>query len=281
VQCPVCSHDSRRLFIVKGEYWVRQCEKCNHQFAELTPAEDHARAIYNDSYFFGGGPGYSDYLSYSDILRGYGHRYAGLLSAHIKPGRLLDVGAAAGFTTDGFRSAGWEPEGIDPNPSMVEYARNQLGLPFSVATLETFRSSRAYDLIVMIQVAGHFTNLCGAFSRAANMTRPGGFWLIETWNSRSLMARVFGCHWHVYNPPGVLHYFNSCSLNLLCEKFGMQRVASGRPRKRIQVGHAASLLAFHLSDKADFHMPRFLPSRISAPYPSEDVFWSLFRKEQA
>ena len=245
------------------------------------PREDHAGEVYNDSYFFGGGPGYFNYLSYSDILRGYGRRYAKLLSAHMQPGRLLDVGAAAGFTTDGFRSAGWEPEGIDPNPTMVNYARDQLGLPFNVATLETFCSSRVYDLVVMIQVAAHFTDLDRALSVAAEMTRPGGYWLIETWNNRSLTARTFGSHWHVYNPPGVLQYFNSCSLKLLCKRFGMQPVDSGRPRKRIQFGHAASLLAFHLSHKPTFELPRYLPSRISAPYPSEDVFWTLFQKEKA
>jgi 2-polyprenyl-3-methyl-5-hydroxy-6-metoxy-1,4-benzoquinol methylase len=279
VRCPVCCKATHRVFVVKREYWVRQCVECRHQFAEWAPPEGHSEAVYNDAYFFGGGPGYSDYLSYSDTLRGYGRRYARLLGAHMEPGLLLDVGAAAGFTTAGFRESGWETEGIDPNPAMADYARNRLGLRFSAATLETFCSSRVYDLIVMIQVVAHFTDLCRAFSAASGMTRPGGFWLIETWTNRSLTARIFGKHWHVYSPPGVLQYFNSRSLRLLCERFGMSPVTVGRPRKVIQLGHAASLLAYHMGENPAVSALRLLPSRIAVPYPSDDVFWALFRKE--
>jgi 2-polyprenyl-3-methyl-5-hydroxy-6-metoxy-1,4-benzoquinol methylase len=279
MQCPVCPNQTNRIFEVKREYWIRECNACRHQFAECTPAHDHASTIYTDDYFFNGGQGYSDYLSYSGILKGYGRRYAQLLSAHMRPGELLDVGAAAGFTSDGFRSAGWDTEGIDPNATMVKYAQNRLGLSFRAATLENFETSRDYDLIVMIQVIGHFTDPCRALSTAANLTRPGGFWLIETWNSRSLTARIFGPHWHEYSPPGVLHYFNPSSLGLLCGRFGMSRVAWGRPRKRVQLGHAASLVAYHLGDSVAAKGLRLLPGRASVPYPSEDVFWTLFRKE--
>jgi hypothetical protein len=51
---------------------------------------------------FGGGPGYTDYLSYAATIKKYGERYAKLLSTHTQPGLLLDAGAA-GFTSDWFQ----------------------------------------------------------------------------------------------------------------------------------------------------------------------------------
>jgi SAM-dependent methyltransferase len=283
-KCPVCCGDTRGRF-VKGEYKILECTSCGHRFAAWTAPAGHADAVYGNEYFFGGGPGYPDYLGYAETIKQYGQRYARILSDYTRPGAVLDVGAAAGFISDGLRSAGWETECIEPNAAMVEHAHNALGLRASVGTLETFHSSQVYDLIVMIQVIAHFTDLRGALRQAARMTRPGGLWLIETWNNRSLAARFFGSHWHAYNPPSVLQYFNPHSLRLLARSFGMYPVASGHPRKQIQLSHALSLLSFHLGNRHlgshEARRRRFFPGRISVPYPSDDVFWILFRKEKS
>src|SRR5437588_5774756 len=90
MRCPVCGKDTRRVFLVKRDYWVRQCTVCRHQLAEWVPTPGHAESFYNDDYFSGGGAGYTDYLGYSETLRGYGRRYARLLRAHTEPGLLLD-----------------------------------------------------------------------------------------------------------------------------------------------------------------------------------------------
>ena len=72
----------------------------------------------------------------------------------------------------------------------------------------------------MIQVVAHFHDLQSAFSAAAEHTRPGGHWLIETWNCRSLKAaRFFGSEWHEYSPPSVLQWFTPTSLERLSSNY--------------------------------------------------------------
>jgi len=276
--CPVCGSATARVFCVRGEFPIRACSACRHRFAEWQPPPEHVGETYGDSYFFGGGAGYPDYLTEGPLLRARGRSYARLIRRYVERGAMLDVGAAAGFICDGFRAEGWNPEALEPNPAMAAHGRDKLNLAVHAGTLEDFPASRTYDLISMIEVAAHFTDLRRAFTRAAALTRAGGFWLIETWNNQSFTARAFGRHWHEYNPPSVLHYFSCESLERLAADFGFQRVASGRPGKRIAWRHARSLLDHQLSLRWFRHMSRLIPDDTIFPYPAEDLFWMLLQK---
>ena len=276
--CPVCYTQTHRIFRVRGEFDIRECPKCRHRFAEWRPPADHVTTVYDDSYFFGGGAGYPDYLSEGRILREHGRRYGQLLRHYTAPGTMLDVGAAAGFICDGFRETGWQPEALEPNPTMAAYGREKLGLAYHQGALEDFACPRQYDLVSMIQVLAHFSNIRAALHRAAEITRDGGFWLIETWNCRSLTARAFGKHWHEYNPPSVLHYFSAQSVDLLASQYGFERVAGGHPGKRIMWRHARSLLDNQISAGWFHSLTGLIPDEMVLPYPSEDLLWAFFRK---
>jgi len=111
---------------------------------------------------------------------------------------------------------------------------------------------------------------------------PHGWWFIETWNRDDWVARLLGRHWHEYSPPSVLHWFNPDGLRRLVSEFGFEQVAIGRPRKRLNAGHAKSLLRFHAARN---HFGAFatladtlVPDRLILPYPFTDLFWALFRR---
>src|SRR5262249_14949747 len=144
------------------------------------------------------------------------------------PGRLLDVGAAAGFLLEGFLEDEWTATAIEPNPTMAHCLRERLGCEVFTQPLETFRSRELVDLVMMIQVIPHFFDVRAALDAAAHVTRPGGFWLIEAWDRDSTTARFFGRHWHEYSPPTVLHWFSRSSLATLASEFGFHVVANGR-----------------------------------------------------
>jgi SAM-dependent methyltransferase len=250
--------------------------------AEIVPAADHVAATYNDGYFEGGAAGYRDYVSEAEILIAHGRRYGHLMTGYLKPGKVLDVGAAAGFVLKGYMESGWHGEGIEPNPRMAEYARTLLGVPVTTGSLENFHGDSVFDLVSMIQVIAHFINPRSALKVADSFTRPGGFWLIETWNRESLTARLFGKHWHEYSPPSVLHWFSPRGLSQLAAEFGFREVARGKPTKWISGGHAKSLVRYRL-ESAHLGRPftglvRLLPDSLSLPYPAEDLFWIIFQK---
>lgn len=281
--CPLCGAGGAPLFSRSG-YWIYACSRCRHRYATVEQRDDHVTNNYGDEYFFGGGAGFPNYLQDAEILRQHGRRYAAIVEQHRPPGRLLDVGAAAGFLLEGFHQRGWEAVAIEPNATMAQSLRERLGCEVHAQTLETFRSAEHFDLVMMIQVVTHFVDVADALAAAAAVTRPGGFWLIETWNRASSTARVFGRYWHEYSPPTVLHWFTPASLAELVARFGFRVVGGGRASKRISAAHAKSLLRYRLEGTA---MERLLPlvaavpDRWALPYPGDDLFWTLFQRDGA
>lgn len=279
--CPLCGGPTHRLFTHR-DYWIRACEVCSHRTTEIAPAANHVATTYNDGYFEGGAAGYQDYLSEARILVAHGRRYGRLMTRYVKAGRVLDVGAAAGFMLKGYMESGWCGEGIEPNPKMAAYARTQFGLPVATSSLEDFHADAGFDLVSMIQVIAHFIDPRSALKVADSVTRPGGFWLVETWNRESLTARLFGKHWHEYSPPSVLHWFSPRGLSQLAAEFSFRELARGRPQKWISMGHAKSLVRYRL-ESTRLGRPltsfiRLLPEGLSLPYPAEDLFWMIFQK---
>jgi SAM-dependent methyltransferase len=275
--CPICHSPSRPLFDKDG-YGIRGCEACGHQFAELAADPDHVARVYGDDYFHGGGAGYPDYLSEASLLRERGRWYARLVRRYTRPGTLLDVGAAAGFVLQGFLDRGWHGKGIEPNLGMVEHAR-KLGLDVRTGTLEELAPGELFDLVSLIQVLPHFVEPRRALAAAAAVTRPGGYWLFETWNRDSWIARALGPSWHEYSPPSVLHWFSPGGLQRLAGQFGFRKVARGRPAKWINGGHAKSLLRHKLGASGlAARLLDVVPDRLAIPYPAEDLFWMLLQR---
>jgi SAM-dependent methyltransferase len=279
--CQICGGTMRQKFQV-NEFNILVCDTCAHQSTELPLQENHVARVYDDSYFFGGGAGYDDYLAESELLINHGKRYASLLSRYTKPGRVFDVGAAAGFVLKGFVDDGWNGVGIEPNARMAEHARSNLGLSVEVGSLETFETEERFDLITMIQVIGHFVDVANAFQIASNHMAPGGFLLVESWDRESWTARLFGKRWHEYSPPSVLHWFSKDGLKRLGTRNGLDEIVSGRPSKWLNGAHARSLLTHKLESSRVGRLfsvvTRLIPSRLPIPYPSEDLFWMLFQK---
>ena len=280
--CPICHHASQVVFAAHG-YGIRACGTCSHRFADIEVAANHTEQIYSDQYFQGGGAGYPDYLGEARILRNHGRWYGKRLAAYLPPGKMLDVGAAAGFVLQGFTDCGWQGHGIEPNPKMAAYARETLGLTVQAGALEDLQPNETYDLVSMIQVIAHFTDLRRALQVACDLTKPSGYWLIETWNKDSFAARAFGQNWHEYSPPSVLHWFSPTTLKALAAQYGLREIARGRPSKWINGGHAKSLLQYKLQGvplgRQMGKLLNLLPEYLPLPYLADDLFWMLLQKK--
>jgi SAM-dependent methyltransferase len=281
--CPLCRNESKRVFQAHG-FWLRDCCKCKHRFAEVAPSENHVSAVYGDDYFAGGAAGYADYLAEGKLLRRAGRRYGEKIKKYSgKTGAVLDVGAAAGFILRGFADAGFAGRGVEPNQKMATHAREKLNLDVFAGCFEDFETTQKFDLISLVQVAAHFQEPVKVFEKIARLAKPNGFLLVETWRRDSFTARAFGKSWHEYSPPSVLHWFTKRGLIDFVAKFGFEVVASGRPAKWINAAHAKSLLKFKLGEMPAGDLLAkglaLIPDKLNFPYPAEDLFWALFRKK--
>ena len=216
-----------------------------------------------------------------NLYRQHGKRYGILLKQYTTPGTVLDVGAAAGFLLKGFQDSGWQGVGLEPNSSMASHGRTNLGLQMETGSLEHFSSSQQFDLVSMIQVIAHFSDIRQALQKAADVTKNDGFWLIESWNKGSWVARILGKHWHEYSPPSVLRWFSPSDLSRLVTQYGFSEVARGRPVKRLNGAHVKSLLGYKLQNSPLGWLQgglKIIPDQVVIPYPTFDLFWTLFQK---
>jgi SAM-dependent methyltransferase len=249
-------------------------------------SDSHVDDVYGNRYFFGGGAGYPNYLDERDLLIQHGNRYGRILANYAGgKGKLLDVGAAAGFILKGLCDYGWKGEGLEPNHKMASYAREILGQNVKTVTFESFQTKTKYDVICLVQVIAHLIDPRTAVEMASSLLDANGYILVETWNYRSLTARVFGRNWHEYSPPSVLHWFSVKSLNQLMELCNFKLIATGRPQKKISSKHAKSLILYKLKDFPFTHVMRtalkLVPDDMAFSYPAEDLFWSLYKRKQS
>lgn len=172
--------------------------------------------------------------------------------------------------------------GLEPNRRMAEHARRELGLEVEVGVLEGLEAKDSFDLVSMVQVIAHLRDPLEALARAAAATRPGGHWLIETWDRASWTARLLGRRWPEYSPPSVVRWFTPEEMRRLAGRFGLEEVARGRLVKWLKLSHARSLLLHELDGSWWGRLAgkalRLVPGWLTVPYPSEDLFWALFRK---
>jgi SAM-dependent methyltransferase len=281
IKCPVCGGSPHRLF-TKEDFDILECNSCGHQMVEISDRTSHVEQVYSDTYFYGGGAGYTDYLAEGRLLRAAGRRYGRLLARHTKPGKLLDVGSAAGYILKGLEDCGWQGVGVEPNASMVRHAEEALGLQMVTGALENVELHEAFDAVSMLQVIGHFQDPREALETAAGFLHPGGHILMDFWNTRSLTARIFGQHWHEYSPPSTLHWFSFDGLRRLGETIGLVHVTHGRSLKMLNGAHAKSLFKYKFSDVPMGAMAAkaidLIPDNLPLIYPFDDLFWILFQK---
>ena len=276
MNCPLCRENSERVFQTH-DFWLRDCLACRHRFTEISADEMHVSQIYDNSYFNGGGAGYTDYLQEAEMLRNRGRMYAKKLeNINRRKGTLLDVGAAAGFILQGFIDEGWQGTGLEPNAAIAIAGREKFGLNIHQGSLENFETNETFDLISMIQVAAHFYDPAKAFQKAFDLLNENGFLLIETWDLNSISARLFGKNWHEYSPPSVLQFFSQDGLTAFLKRLGFEKNGGGRPSKKISGAHAKSLLKHKIGDN---FLLKLIPDKLNFPYPSEDLFWALYQKK--
>ena len=282
MNCPVCNSINTKLKFLKNDYKILDCLECGHLFTDFQPTPRDVQEYYSDDYFFKGGAGYDDYTLEKDMLIKRGEYYADKISKFQNSGKALDVGAAAGFLLRGFENKGWSGTGIEPNKTMVEYGKKTLGLNLLRGTIETAHIEDKFDLIIMVQVMAHLYDLHSSVKKIFDLLKPKGTVLIETWNKDSLTAKLFGKNWHELSPPGTLNFFSKKTLDKLMLHYDFSKVAQGTPKKSIHSSHAKSLIRHKLLESNKLKLfagiTYFIPGNLILPYPAEDLFWVLYKK---
>ncbi|MBI4716713.1 MAG: class I SAM-dependent methyltransferase [Planctomycetes bacterium] len=103
-------------------------------------------------------------------------------------GPILDVGCGDGLFFEKLRGFG-EPEGVEPDASLVTSEGSRWGHIHAGPFDETFRPEKRYGLILLLDVLEHLDNPESAVARAADLLEPGGRLVVTVPAFRILWTR--------------------------------------------------------------------------------------------
>jgi 2-polyprenyl-3-methyl-5-hydroxy-6-metoxy-1,4-benzoquinol methylase len=222
--CNLCSSNKARQFVTVRGYSIVKCAECGLMAVPDPPDSHELSAWYDEAYYTGGNElVYQDYLGEADARKAnFRARIKGLRRFFVKPGRLIEVGAAYGLFMEVAKEEGWTPVGVELSPISSQYAREQLGLDVITADLETIPVQEHFDLAVGWDVVEHLPNPMRALKLLNRHLRMGGVVALSTGNAACIGVRLYGARWHLFGPPWHLYYFNLKTLRAMLSKAGFQ-----------------------------------------------------------
>jgi len=229
-QAPV--DPERDLAWVKDGFEILRCRSCGLLFRADLPSPEELPTLYDGAYFRSeehseGGQGYADYVAEEELHRLNARRRLSLLEGSLRPGRLLDVGCAAGFFLDEARQRGWSVTGVEVSAEMASWASEQVGIDDVIRGLFTAHEwpEAAFDCVTMWDYIEHTIDPVFELRLAQRILRPGGFLALSTGDAGSLAARASGRRWHLLTPRHHNYFFTRGSLSLALERAGFTVLA--------------------------------------------------------
>ena len=239
--CVVCGGALEAAFVKDG-FELVSCARCGLLMRRMLPSPEELREIYAPEYFAldANRPvdGYADYLGDAERHRETARRRLARLDRFVPArGKLLDVGAAAGFFVDEARRAGWDAEGVDVAAHMVEWGRRELGAPLRLGGMADIADT--YAAVTMWDYIEHSLDPAGDLTRARELLGTGGVVALSTGDRDSLAARVSGKRWHLLTPRHHNFFFSVSTVTRLLERTGFQVFWLGHPGARYSLAHLA------------------------------------------
>jgi SAM-dependent methyltransferase len=241
--CVVCG-GALQLALRKDGFDLVSCLNCGMLMRERLPARDELEEIYAPEYFKyrADDPvdGYADYLGDADRHRETARRRLSLIDRFSPSrGRLLDVGAAAGFFVDEAIQAGWDGKGIDIAPHVVEWGRRELGAPLRVGALSSVPTGETFKVVTMWDYLEHSLDPADELARSHELLVPDGILVLSTGDIDSVAARLSRSRWHLLTPRHHNFFFGARTLVRLLERSGFDIVWLGHPGARYSLAHLA------------------------------------------
>ena len=129
------------------------------------------------------------------------------------PGRLLDIGTAAGAFMAAARARGWSVEGCEPNRWLAGWGTRHYGMRIRPGGLfDQEFTPRSFDLITLWDVIEHTPDPARVIDRAAQLLRRDGLLVINYPDRGTWLARLLGRRWPFLSSVH-LYYFTRPTMN--------------------------------------------------------------------
>ena len=123
-------------------------------------------------------------------------KWLGWIERYRAPGKLLDVGCAAGFLLDTAQKRGWEPFGVEVSPFASAIAKERFGdKVFTGLLADAAFAPGTFDAVTGFDVIEHMAAPIEFLREAARVLKPGGIIALSTADSASASCAIMGKSW--------------------------------------------------------------------------------------
>ncbi len=116
------------------------------------------------------------------------------------PGRLLDIGCGNGLFLLRAREAGWDVEGLEPDP-MAASSAEAAGLRIHPVLPEAFHPAQSYDRVTLSHVFEHVHHPAGLLRECFRLLKPDGEVWLSLPNIAGIGSHLYGRDWFALDPP--------------------------------------------------------------------------------
>jgi len=225
VSCRLCGAQEARIYHKKDGYSILRCCQCDLVYLDHPTRPDSLRDLYSAEYFHDDGErqGYHDYCSLQTSITTTAKVRLKHMARFCSRGSLLEIGCAMGFFLQAAQHTGWEVQGVELSDYAAKMATERFSLPVIAGCLEDARfPATSFDAVAMWDVIEHVPNPLSLMREVARVLRRGGLVALSTGDVESLLARLSGSRWHLYNLPQHLSFFSPTTIARLLEVAGLR-----------------------------------------------------------
>jgi SAM-dependent methyltransferase len=185
------------------------------------------------------------------------------------PGRLLDIGTAAGAFVAAAKARGWQAEGCEPNGWLARWGAAHYGITIRRGSVfEQQYEEGAFDVVTLWDVIEHTLNPREMLEHCRRLLKPGGVLVVNYPDIGSVIARALGRRW-LFLTSVHLYYFDRTTVARMLQTTGF-KVERMRPHwQRLELDYVlfrGSLLSRRLS-RASRAAVRFIGAeKLQVPY---------------
>ncbi len=160
-------------------------------------------------------------------------------------GKILDVGAAAGFFLDTAKQSGWETYGVEPSKWMAKWGNDRFHVNIKAGTLkEAGFPDDYFDVVTMWDVLEHTSDPMGELAEANRVLKKGGILIINYPNAGSSLAKLFRSKWWFFLSVH-LYYFTPRTVSRMLAKNNFHPLKSGRHFQTLGLEHLIKMVGLY------------------------------------
>jgi 2-polyprenyl-3-methyl-5-hydroxy-6-metoxy-1,4-benzoquinol methylase len=245
VACPICGVEAQVVQRVPPAVYYG-CPVCETLFQHPMPTIDQMREYVEAEYSRGV---YNSYVAASNLKALTFETRARRIAARANGGRLLDVGASAGFFVEQALEAGFDAYGVELSTEAVASASPRVSDRLRVGDVNALalEGTAPFDVITAFDVIEHVFDPVAFLTDLRRVARPNALIVISTPDAGHVLRFVLRARWPMFQPMQHTVLFSRRGLRLALSSAGYANVEIGPATK--------TLTADYLAGQIDMYLP--------------------------